>query len=111
HFLLEFASQFQPMVTVNEYWDLAISLVVSVGVVFELPVVILLLSIFGIVTPKFLLKNFRYAVLLTAVIAAAVVPTNDMATIFVVWIPLLGLYILSIGLSWLVYLKKKQKKK
>ncbi len=110
-FLLEFAKQFQPMVTINEYWDLAISIVVAVGLVFELPVVILLLSVFGIVTPKFLLKNFRYAVLLTAVVAAAVVPTNDMATIFVVWIPLLGLYILSIGLSWLVYLKKKEEKR
>ena len=111
HFLLEFASQFTPMVTINEYWDLAISLVVSVGVVFELPVVILLLSIFGIVTPKFLLKNFRYAVLLTAVIALAIVPSNDMASIFVVWIPLVGLYFLSIGLSWLVYLRKNRKKK
>jgi sec-independent protein translocase protein TatC len=110
-FLLEFANQFQPMVTVNEYWDLAISLVVSVGVVFELPVVILLLSIFGIVTPKFLLKNFRYAVLLTAVIALGIVPSNDMASIFVVWIPLVGLYFLSIGLSWLVYLRKKRKSK
>jgi sec-independent protein translocase protein TatC len=110
-FLLDFASQFQPMVTINEYWDLAISIIVAVGIVFELPVVILLLSIFGIVTPKFLLKNFRYAVLLTAVIAAGIVPTNDMATIFVVWIPLLGLYVLSIGLSWLVYLKKNKKAK
>ena len=111
YFLLNFANQFTPMVTINEYWDLAITLVVSVGLVFELPVVILLLSIFGIVTPKFLLKNFRYAVLLTAVIAAGIVPTNDMATIFVVWIPLLGLYVLSIGLSWLVYLKKNKKAK
>jgi sec-independent protein translocase protein TatC len=110
-FLLEFAHQFKPMVTINEYWDLAISVIVAVGVVFELPVVILLLSIFGIVTPKFLLKNFRYAVLLTAVVAAAIVPTNDMASIFVVWIPLVGLYVLSIGLSWLVYLRKNRKKK
>jgi sec-independent protein translocase protein TatC len=110
-FLLQFAKQFQPMVTINEYWDLAISIVVAVGVVFELPVVIMLLSVFGIVTPKFLLKNFRYAVLLTAVIAAAVVPTNDMASIFVIWVPLVGLYLLSIGLSWLVYLRKNRKKK
>lgn len=110
-FLLEFANQFTPMVTINEYWDLAITLVVSVGLVFELPVVILLLSIFGIVTPKFLLKNFRYAVLLTAVIALGIVPSNDMASIFVVWIPLVGLYFLSIGLSWLVYLKKNRKAK
>ena len=109
-FLVEFAHQFQPMVTINEYWDLAISIMLAVGLVFELPVLILLLSIFGIVTPKFLWKNFRYAVLITAVVAAAIVPTNDMASIFVVWIPLVGLYLLSIGLSWLVYLKKRKRK-
>lgn len=105
-FLVGFAQQFQPMVTINEYWDLAMSIIVSVGVVFELPVVILLLSIFGIVTPKFLWRNFRYAVLVTAVLAAGIVPSNDMASVFVVWIPLVGLYLLSIGLSWLVYKKK-----
>jgi sec-independent protein translocase protein TatC len=107
-FLISFGHHFQPMVTIHEYWDLAISIMVGVGVVFELPVVILLLSLFGIVTPRFLIKNFRYAVLVTAVLAAAIVPSNDMATIFVVWIPLVGLYGLSIGLSWLVY-KRKQK--
>lgn len=110
YFLVEFAHQFQPMVTINEYWDLAISIIVAVGVVFELPVLILILSVIGIVTPKFLWKNFRYAVLITAVVAAAIVPTNDMASIFVVWIPLVGLYVFSIGLSWLVYLKKRRKK-
>ncbi len=109
-FLVEFGQQFQAMVTINEYWDLAISIMLAVGLVFELPVLILLLSVFGIVTPRFLWRNFRYAVLITAVVAAAIVPTNDMASIFVVWIPLVGLYILSIGLSWLVYLKKRKPK-
>ena len=111
YFLIGFAGQFTSMVTINEYWDLATSILLAVGLVFELPVVILLLSFLGIVTPKFLLKNFRYAVLLTAIVAAAIVPTNDMASIFVVWIPLVGLYVLSIGLSWLVYLSKKRKQK
>ena len=109
-FLVDFAHQFTPMVTINEYWDLAMSIIIAVGVVFELPVLILLLSVFGIVTPKFLWKNFRYAVLITAIIAAAIVPTNDMASIFVVWIPLVALYLLSIGLSWIVYLKKRKKR-
>jgi len=107
-FLVSFAHHFQPMVTINEYWDLAMSIIVGVGLVFELPVVILLLSFFGIVTPRFLWKNLRYAVLVTAVLAAAIVPTNDMASIFVVWAPLVGLYVLSIGLSWIVYLKKRR---
>ena len=108
-FLVGYGNQFTPMVTINEYWDLAMSIIVAVGLVFELPVVILLLSIFGIVTPKFLWRQLRYAVLITAVVAAAIVPTNDMASIFIVWIPLVGLYILSIGLSWLVYRKKRRR--
>ncbi len=106
HFLLTYAHRFQPMVTINEYWDLVMSIIVGVGLVFELPVVILLLSVFGIVTPKFLWRNFRYAVLVTAVLAAGIVPSNDMASVFVVWIPLVGLYLLSIGLSWLIYKRK-----
>jgi len=111
YFLVGFGGQFTPMVTINEYWDLAISILLAVGVVFELPVAILLLSIVGIVTPKFLIKNFRYAVLLTAIVAAAIVPSNDMASIFVVWIPLVGLYVLSIGLCWLVHYRKRRKSK
>ncbi|MGH9356812.1 MAG: twin-arginine translocase subunit TatC [Terriglobia bacterium] len=108
-FLLAFGHRFQPMVTINEYWDLAIQVIVAVGLIFELPVVIMVLSLFGIVTPRFLWKNIRYAVLLTAVAAAAVIPSNDLASIFLVWIPLIALYLLSIGLSWLVWLRRKKK--
>src|SRR5487761_358607 len=108
-FLLTFGHRFQPMVTINEYWDLAIQVIVAVGLIFELPVVIMVLSLFGIVTPRFLWKNIRYAILLTAVAAAAVIPSNDLASIFIVWIPLVALYLLSILLSWLVWLRRKKK--
>lgn len=104
-FLVGYGNRFTAMVTINEYWDLAMSIIVAVGLVFELPVVLLLLSIFGIVTPRLLWRHVRYAVLATAVVAAAIVPTSDMASIFIVWIPLVGLYVLSIGLSWLVQIK------
>jgi sec-independent protein translocase protein TatC len=107
-FLVEFGRRFQPFITIDQYWRLVTTIIVGVGLVFELPVIILLLSIFGIVTPKFLLKNVRYAVLLTAVLAAAIAPTPDLATVFILWIPMVGLYIVSIGLSWIVYLKKKR---
>jgi sec-independent protein translocase protein TatC len=99
------------MVTINEYFSIAMTIIVGVGVVFELPVIILVLSLFGIVTPKFLLRQLRYAVLVTAVAAAAIAPTPDVATLFILWIPMVGLYVLSIGLSWLVYLRKKWKQK
>ena len=110
-FLLEFGHQFTPMITIHEYWDLALTIIVGVGVVFELPVVILLLSIFGIVTPRFLIRNIRYAVVITAVIAAALAPTPDWTTLFMFWMPLVGLYIISIGLSWLVYFRKDWKRR
>jgi sec-independent protein translocase protein TatC len=110
-FLLEFGHRFTPMITINEYWDLALTIIVGVGLVFELPVIVLLLSLFGIVTPKFLLKHIRYAILITAVVAAAIAPTSDMTTLFMFWIPMVGLYVLSIGLSWLVQIRRNWKKK
>jgi sec-independent protein translocase protein TatC len=110
-FLVEFGKRFQPMITINEYWNLALTIIVGVGIVFELPVVILILSLFGIVTPKFLLRQFRYAVLITAVVAAAIAPTPDLTSLFMFWIPMVGLYVVSIGLSWLVYFRKKRKQR
>jgi sec-independent protein translocase protein TatC len=105
-FLVEFGHQFQPMVTINEYWSLATTLLLGVGLVFELPVIILLLSVFGIVTPRFLIKHIRYAVLISAVVAAALAPTPDWTTLFMFWVPMVGLYLLSIGLSWAVQLRR-----
>ena len=110
-FLVEFGKRFQPMISINEYWNLALTIIVGVGLVFELPVVILVLSFFGIVTPKFLIRQIRYAVLITAVVAAAIAPTPDWTTLFMFWIPMVGLYIFSIGLSWLVQLRRKRKRK
>jgi sec-independent protein translocase protein TatC len=110
-FLVQFGHRFQPMISINEYWSLALTIIVGVGLVFELPVVILILSIFGIVTPRFLLRHIRYAVLVTAIVAAAIAPTPDWTTLFMFWIPMVGLYIVSIGLSWVVYLRKKWKRR
>lgn len=108
-FLLRFAHQFQPMVTITEYLNLAFKVIVAVGLVFELPVAIMLLSLFGIITPKFLWKNLRYAILITAVLAAAILPSNDLASVFIVWIPLVALYMLSILLSWLVTIGRRRR--
>ncbi len=110
-FLVQFGHRFQPFITIDQYLKLVTTIILGVGLVFEMPVIILLLSIFGIVTPKFLLKNIRYAILITAVLAAAIAPTPDLATVFILWIPMVGLYFFSIGLSWIVYLKKKRSRR
>lgn len=107
-FLVEFGGQFTPFITIDQYWKLVTTILIGVGLAFQLPVIVLLLSLFGIVTPRFLLRHSRYGILVTAIIAAGLAPTPDLATVFILWIPMVGLYFLSVFLSWLVYLKKKR---
>ena len=65
------------MISINEYFDLILMILLGLGLVFELPILIFFLSLFGIVTPKFLWRNFRYAILIIAVVAAIITPTPD----------------------------------
>ena len=58
------------------------------------------------VTAKFLLKNFKYAVLITFVVSAVITPTADPGTQTIFALPMIGLYLLSIGIAWLVAPKR-----
>jgi sec-independent protein translocase protein TatC len=108
-FLIRFASDgpVKPLISINEYFDLILIVLVGLGVIFELPVLIFILSLFGIVTPKFLLKNFRYAMLIITVVAAVVTPTPDATTMLVFMAPMIVLYFLGVFVSYLV-LRRKQ---
>lgn len=101
-FLLNFAHQFRPMITVNEYFSLAITIILGLAIVFELPVLLLVLTFLRLVTPGFLLRNSRYAILLIFIAAAAITPTPDVPTMMLFAMPLVGLYFFGIGLSYVV---------
>jgi sec-independent protein translocase protein TatC len=106
-YILRFLVSFQnvnlpsivPMITVNEYFDLTLMVLLGLGLVFELPVLVFFLSIFGIVTPQFLWKNVRYAILIIAVIAAIITPTPDAMTMLIFMAPMVGLYFVGIAVS------------
>jgi sec-independent protein translocase protein TatC len=100
--LFMFQRDVTPMISVNEYFDLILLILLGIGLMFELPVLIFFLSLFGIVTPKFLWRNFRYAILIIAVIAAIVTPTPDAMTMLVFMAPMIGLYFLGIAVSAVV---------
>ena len=68
--------------------------------VFELPVVIALLSRAGIVTPRFLMRHFRTAVLIIAILAAVLTPTGDIMTMSVFAGPMILLYLLGVAVAW-----------
>jgi sec-independent protein translocase protein TatC len=113
-YLLKFLVGFQgngpftPLISIEEYFDLVLIVLLGVGVVFELPMLILVLSLFGIVTPKFLLKNFRYAILLIAIVAAIITPTPDATTMLVFMAPMIMLYLIGIAVSAFVVRSKRR---
>lgn len=108
-FLVSFQGPVVPMISINEYFDLTLMVLLGLGLVFELPILIFFLSLFGIVTPKFLWKNFRYAILIIAIVAAIVTPTPDAMTMLIFMAPMVGLYFVGIGVSSVVTRRRERR--
>lgn len=102
-FLIRFGSQMQPMITVGEYTKLFLSIVLGMGVIFEMPILVFFLAFMGIMSPGFMIKNFRYAIMIIFIIAAIVTPTPDAMNMCIFAAPMVGLYAVSIGVAWLVH--------
>lgn len=109
-FLLSFNKDFRPLIEINEYTSLFLTVILGLGITFELPILVMFLSLFGIVSPRFLWKNVRYAILVIFIIAAIITPTPDVLTMCVFATPMLGLYVLSIGVSWFVHPATRKKR-
>ena len=107
-FFIGFSGQFQPMITVGEYTQLFLSIVLGMGLIFEMPILVFFLAFMGIMTPSFMIKNFRYAILVIFVLAAIVTPTPDIVNMCVFAAPMLALYALSIGVAWMVHPKQRE---
>jgi sec-independent protein translocase protein TatC len=106
-FLLNFQSEaLQPMITASEYFGFEIAMSLTFGAVFELPILLLALTALGIVTPQFLNKYRRHAVVLCVVAAAFITPGADPTSLFALAVPLYFLYELSVVLSTFVYRRK-----
>jgi sec-independent protein translocase protein TatC len=108
-FLISFQGPVVPLINIDEYFDLILMVLLGLGLVFELPILIFFLSLFGIVTPKFLLKNFRYAILVIALLAAILTPTPDATTMLVFMGVMVALYFLGVGVSWVVVRRRNRR--
>lgn len=108
-FLVTFGQEkgWKPMLTVSSYTDFVIKFALAFGVVFELPVVITILSLIGVVTPQFLSKNRKYAILINFIIAAILTPTPDMINQTLMAGPLCILYEIGIICARLATRKRK----
>ena len=100
-FFVETGKQFKQMVTVDDYFSFASTIILATGLVFETPILIFFLARLGIVTPAFLLQKFKYAVVFSFIIAAVVTPTPDMVTQAALAVPMILLYLIGIGVAFL----------
>ncbi|HJQ70290.1 MAG TPA: twin-arginine translocase subunit TatC [Blastocatellia bacterium] len=107
-FLLGVAAEgeLRPLVSADEYFDLIILIMLGLGVVFEIPTVTYFLSRLGIVTPRLLIKFWKFALIIIFIVAAILSPTTDIPNLLVFAAPMLVLYFLSIGIAWVFYRKR-----
>ena len=98
----------QNQITVDSYLSTVATLSLGTGIVFELPILVFILSKFGIMTPRLMRSSRRYAIVVILIIAAIVTPTPDALTMLTVSFPLFFLYELSIFVSDAVEKKKKK---
>jgi len=102
-FLIGFGKQFQPMITIKEYTDLFLTVILGLGVIFELPILVFFLALMGVVSAGWMWKNVRYAILGIFVVAGAIAPTPDITSMCIFAAPMVVLYVLSIAIAWFVH--------
>ncbi|RYE20973.1 MAG: twin-arginine translocase subunit TatC [Sphingobacteriaceae bacterium] len=103
------SSSIRNLISIDNYLSSVATLTLATGIVFELPILIYILSTLGILTAKFMKETRRYAIILILIIAAIVTPTPDMLTMTVVSVPLFLLYEVSIVVAGVVD-KRREKK-
>ena len=90
------------MITIGEYTKLFLTVIVGLGLIFEMPVLIFFLALMRVVTARWMWRNLRYSILAIFVVAAIVTPTTDILNMCLFAAPMIALYAVSIVVAWLV---------
>jgi sec-independent protein translocase protein TatC len=96
------------IISATEYFDLFVMIELGLGVVFEIPAVIFILSRMGLVSAGFLLRNTRYAILIAFIVAAIITPTTDIPNMLIMAVPMIMLYMLGVVVAFLFGKKRKK---
>jgi sec-independent protein translocase protein TatC len=100
----------RPMVTISEYFDLFVNVMLGVGLVFELPVLIFFLTLLRIISPMFLLRHSRYAILAIFILAAIITPTPDVFNLMLFAAPMCLLFYVGIFAGYLLVLNRENRR-
>jgi sec-independent protein translocase protein TatC len=99
-FFLQTGVQFKQVIKADDYFSFASAVILASGVVFETPVLIFLLSRLGIVTPAFLMRGWKVAVVGSFIAAAILTPSPDMVNQTALALPMIALYFLGVGVAF-----------
>ena len=99
----------RPMITATDYFGFMIFIAVAFGALFELPILALVFTALGLVTPQGLSRMRRYAAVISYMACAVLTPGDFLVTTLILWLPVYGLYELSILVSWFVYRIRKRR--
>lgn len=98
------------LITITEYFDIFINVVLGVGLVFELPVLIFFLMLLRLVSARFLMANARYAVLGIVIVAAVITPTPDVFNLMIFSVPMVVLFFIGVFAGYLLELSRENKR-
>jgi sec-independent protein translocase protein TatC len=94
---------FTHMITIEDYTQFFLSVILGLGICFELPILMFFLSLFGIADGKFFLKQWRYAILIIFLVSAIICPLQDPFSMCLFASPMLALYIVGVGTAFIVH--------
>src|SRR6185295_20373638 len=97
---------FMPRIEPAFSWYLRLML--GTALTFQLPTLVLFLAKMGLITPRFMIKNFGYAIIIIAIVAAVLSPDPGGVGMAMMGLPVVLLYVVSIGLAWLFGKKRKK---
>jgi sec-independent protein translocase protein TatC len=95
------------MPRIEDSFSLYMRMLLGMAAVFQMPALVFFLARMGVVTARWMIRQFKYAVLAIFVVAAVITPSSDMASQAIVAFPMIGLYIISIAIAWIFGKKKK----
>ena len=99
-----------PSVNITEYYDLFVDVMLGVGVIFEIPVLLFLLTLIHVASPAFLIRHSRYAILVIVVLAAVITPTGDVFNLALFATPMIILFYIGIFASYILVLHREKRR-
>ena len=103
-------AKLQHMITVEDYTSFFLSVILGLGICFELPILMFFLALFGITDGKFFLRQWRYAILAIFIISAIICPLQDPFSMVMFASPMLGLYLVGVLIAFWVHPSRKKNK-